>query len=146
MSPRPLSSRSALRVALFLVVFLFFFGASYAAQDEAPRLSDAQKKIIRITESGLSPRELPLTKGDSSVFVFNDLDSSAVKIRIKFGDNKLHCHSPGSKIDEEGFLNSHAPTPANSFFIACFPEKADYDYEVTVLETGKVFRGQITLK
>ncbi len=120
---------------------------AFAVDGEPDRSTSAIKHVMRITEEGITPRELTLKKLDSSVFLYNELADQPVDISIRFGSNRVHCHSPRLKMDSEGVFRTDSPLPPNSFAIACFPSRSQYPIEVTAPGvSSKPHRALITVE
>lgn len=133
-------------------LFLSVPGA-HAAADESPdspqhasQETNAIKTIVHITESGLVPKITELTKKDSSVFLYNSLNTTSVDIAIAFGENRVHCHSPRISV-QDGNLVTTSPLIPNSFVILCFPDSDRYPITVSrVGSNGPPLTGEVVVK
>ncbi len=150
------SSPSALRDNLILVVTflicMFFLmhtwtitaeaaaldqsnSAEQAAADFKAPSTSAEKKIVSISSNGLTPANLTLHKLDASVFLFNAIKDQPVNLAIKFGKNRVHCHSPSLRLDDDGYLRTVNPVPTSSFVLACFPNSGEYEIKVSAAQS-----------
>lgn len=90
----------------------------------------ADKQIVKITPAGFSPKNITVSKGDASIFFYNDTGSAIDTFAIHFGKKRIHCHNPSLVLDTDGYLRNTQPIIPHSFVIACFPDAATYKIEV----------------
>lgn len=132
-----------LRITLLTGMFLSLLlrASVILAQDN---LEPAAKEIMKITDSGLSPRVLHLNKRDSSVFFYNATQDSLTTLAVVFGTKRMHCSSANLKMGEDGVLRSTAPFGPRDFSITCFPDRGTYALKVYGLP--RVFEGAIIVE
>jgi hypothetical protein len=128
--------------AFFLIFGICLSIPSAQASDIDPAAT-AIKEIVRISNSGVTPKNSTLDKLDSSLFFYNDISNEPVHLSIDFGATRIHCHSSNLTVNENGMMETKSPIIPGSFVIACFPEADTYAYTVSsekgrTLASGKI--------
>jgi len=115
-----LTLRAGLLIGLFSQIAL-------AHDEKELPVEDAEKLIIKVSESGFEPSAIKFHKEDSSLFVVNSSKSSLLTISFDFKGKKTHCASSNMSLSGDGILKSNAPIAPKDFAALCIPEKGKYD-------------------
>lgn len=87
------------------------------------------KKILSISDNGLSSNEIEVPTSSGSLFVLNSTSDSLLTIIIEFGDKRGHCWSRNLEFTG-GQLRSTAPFAPDEFSLMCFPQEGSYPFTV----------------
>jgi hypothetical protein len=109
-------------------------------------IPDAQKEIVTLSEKGISPEKLTISKLDASVFFLNTTDEDEFSLEIDFGKNRVHCFSPNLDLSEDGVMRTKEPIRPKDFAIMCFPQAGNYAVRVIGLtKQKKTLGGEIII-
>lgn len=144
--PRLLTNRKpflALVAALYVSIFLL--STICLAQDSllppptrepAQIVQDPEKVLVKIVSLQTIPKQIQLTKADSSVFFVNSTKNSLLTLIIKYGSRNAHCASGNMKwFKSEGILRSNEPIAPKDFAVMCFADSGVYDVYIFGLKT-----------
>lgn len=121
-------------LAFIITTFLQVYSAS--AQETlipppAEVLQDAEKVLVKLSNSSPIPKQTKLSKLDSSIFFVNSSNDALLTLSIDFGKRKAHCASGNMKwFKDEGVLRSNEPIAPKDFAVTCFPESGTYNVSV----------------
>ena len=111
---------------LAAVLFLLAGPLSTAAEEQSARIEPTENQLLRITDRGVVPKSISLSRPGSLAFFFNDTSSSELSLEVDFGDRKAYCSTGRMKLGEDGIIRSKQPFGPRSFVTVCFPEKGEY--------------------
>ena len=114
--------------ALFL--FLVCTLESLAEPGSQNLIADSNNRIIKLTDAGLSPKELVMKQSDGIMFFLNASSDSLATLEIDYHGKKTHCASANLEMDPNGVVRSTRPFGPRDFASVCFPDKGRYDLTV----------------
>ena len=127
--------------SILLCISLWLLGSlSVAAEDRrADRgikaIPDSQNQIIKLTDRGIEPQVLKMTKADSIVFFLNSSTDSLTTLEIDYGKKRTHCASTSLEIGADGKVRSVEPFGPRDFASVCFPDQGRYPVTIYGLKT-----------
>ena len=121
--------------------------SSEIAPDTLPPASNIQGQMIVITDSGLEPRDITISREERVAFFVNNSKESLITIEVDFGKNTTHCASKNLEITEDGKVRSIKPVAPKDFATTCFHESGRYPFTVNGIQgQADGVRGTITVQ
>lgn len=106
--------------------------------------TEVAKKILSISDNGLSSSEIEVSTASGSLFILNSTSDSLLTIVIEFGSKRGHCWSKNLEFNS-GKLRSTAPFGPEEFSLMCFPEEGAYPFTVFGLNIPDKHKQSLTL-
>jgi hypothetical protein len=117
---------------LLCLVLLFppSFGISEGVPDELPPATELQGQMVAITDTGLEPSTLSMSREERVAFFVNNSTDSLITLQVDFGSNTTHCASKNLEIRDNGTVVSSKPISPKDFATTCFHEAGKYPFTV----------------
>ena len=122
------------KLKIFFAAALFTFLTStclistiaFATDGQGLELEEAEKLVLKVSETGFEPKTITLQKSDSSIFVVNSSKASLLTLKVDFKGRKSHCASP-NLVFRDGVLTSKIPIGPKDFALFCIPDPGTYE-------------------
>jgi hypothetical protein len=105
-------------------------GTSESSTGSIPTAQEVQAKMIVVSEAGLEPQTLKITKEDRVAFFLNNSREGLMTLDVKFGENTTHCASENLSIGDDGVVRSIKPVAPKDFATTCFHDAGTYPFTV----------------
>lgn len=93
-----------------------------------------QGQMIEVTDTGLTPQTLSMSREDRVAFFMNNSLDSLITLDINFGTNSTHCASKNLEIREDGRVSSTLPVAPKDFATTCFHDAGHYPFTIKGIE------------
>lgn len=113
-----------------VLCFLPTYDASEAEPSPESMPPESKSHIITITDSGLTPSTLRMSKDDKVAFFLNDSSESLITISLNYNEHATHCSSGNLKIQDNGTIRSTEPIAPKDFAGSCFHDPGTYPFTV----------------
>ena len=114
--------------------------------DVHSKVPDSKNQIMKLTDSGVVPRELHMKKEDSIVFFLNDSSDSLATLSVDFKKRTTHCASSNFKIRDDGLVTSVRPVEPRNFASVCFHDTGEYPVVVYGLKKAQAVQAKIVVE
>ena len=127
--------RSPLFLPSFILATVLFFLPTYGSSEAEPVVPPPSRShIITVSDNGLSPSTLRMSKDDKFAFFLNDSSDSLITISLNYTEHATHCSSRNLKIQEDGTIRSTEPISPKDFAGSCFHDPGTYPFTVLGLK------------
>lgn len=94
--------------------------------DSIHKIEPTVNKIVKITDSGITPKTISIGKRGSLLFFYNETRNSLVNVEVDYGDRKVFCSTGKMMMGKDGVVRSKEPFSPRSFATVCFPDAGSY--------------------
>jgi hypothetical protein len=106
-----------------------------------------EARIVKVTDRGLSAREIHMPVRDMFVFFYNDTNDSLLSLEIDFGKHNVHCTSSNMLLERPGVVRTAKPVGPTDFATTCFHAAGSYPFTIAGLQgTATPVRGTIIVE
>lgn len=115
---------------LNFLVLLLLFPVVTKAEVKAVSIPESRNRIIKLTDSGISPERLEMSVDDSIVFFLNSTRESLATMELDYHGKRYHCGSANMEVGEDGIAHSTRPFGPKDFASVCFHDPGEYSLKV----------------